>query len=1169
MLKGASQFRLLTLLTVVVSTVPIVTAADTNTDFFENRIRPVLAQHCYNCHSQRAKTLQGGLFVDSLDGLFKGGDSGPAIIKGNADESPLISALRHDTFKMPPKGRLADKVIDDFRKWINTGAKIPASFQTNGSVTTATINWESALKHWAYQPLSEALPPVVTTKGWDTNNIDLYVLQKLEENGLSAPPLADPQTIIRRTFFDLIGLPPTPNELTHYRKLLEQPEGFPTLVDDLLASPHYGERWGRHWLDVARYSDSNGADENKPYPLAWRYRNYVIKQFNLDTPYDTFVHQQIAGDLLKSGSADQYNDHINATTFLALGVKIDAEQDPVKKRSDIIDEQIDTIGRTFLGVTVGCARCHDHKFDPFTTKDYYAMAGVMKSTQLMNISLKSAEQPILIARNQELTIERENLLKQYGERLGKAAQQNVDTYLPHVPTVIQWQNTQLDAELRIRLSETANTPWESVGQLGALNNSGKIQWIEAETFARGNFGVVTEGYGKDIGIISDRNGSGLQTFEHDISMPLAGIYQLDIRYAAATARPGKLYLNGTLIKENAIGEVTGGWNPENQKWHVSGRYQFQAGKNTLRFEVPNVMSHIDQIALAPVLSNPSSTREAEQYDRGNFSKIHQGYGEGIGITATSGSDELTFIEYDLKSFDEGEHLLQFRYAANASRPMKLLLDGELLNKRAFSEITGGWNPEHQKWVTEATVNLTKPLHTLRVEANNVSVHIDKLRFIPLATNSKLPSPEQIARSKNLNSAVLNRWVHTAQQATASYPEVASWLKKGGLSPTALSTTASDDIRKWLMAPARISELNETESDYITKIDAEISHNRERLEELSGVIAMAVREGEVSNMPIHIRGSHLQTGDVVKRRSPRLLTRSEGQPFSDQQSGRLELAEAITRSETPLAARVISNRIWRWHFGKPLVRSTENFGVSGATPSHPELLDYLASYLIKHNWSLKSLHRHITESSTYRIGFELNEIAASKDPDNRWYWRHTPKRLEAEAIRDALLAASGELDRAIGGAPFEGISTLSPSPQALMSNRMTYENSPRRSVYLPIVRTNVYKLLTLFDFPNPAFPTGNRHTTTLPTQAMFLMNSTWVSTISSAMSRRIISAEMEQAGQIQLAYELTYSRSATPEEMEEARNFINQYIQEGEGGKEDAWSAFCQLLFLSNEFIYIN
>ncbi|MDB4863822.1 hypothetical protein OAI33_11070 [Pirellulaceae bacterium] len=188
MLKGASQFRLLTLLTVVVSTVPIVTAADTNTDFFENRIRPVLAQHCYNCHSQRAKTLQGGLFVDSLDGLFKGGDSGPAIIKGNADESPLISALRHDTFKMPPKGRLADKVIDDFRKWINTGAKIPASFQTNGSVTTATINWESALKHWAYQPLSEALPPVVTTKGWDTNNIDLYVLQKLEENGLSAPP---------------------------------------------------------------------------------------------------------------------------------------------------------------------------------------------------------------------------------------------------------------------------------------------------------------------------------------------------------------------------------------------------------------------------------------------------------------------------------------------------------------------------------------------------------------------------------------------------------------------------------------------------------------------------------------------------------------------------------------------------------------------------------------------------------------------------------------------------------------------------------------------------------------------------------------------------------------------------------------------------------------------
>ena len=1169
MLRRALQFGLLTLLALVVSTAPTVTADDADTDFFENRIRPVLAQHCYNCHSQRANTLQGGLFVDSLDGLLKGGDSGPALINGKADESLLISALKHDSFKMPPKGKLADKVIDDFRMWINTGTKIPKAFKTNGAVTAATINWESAFKHWAYQPLSESRPPAVHSKGWVTNNIDLYILEKLEEHKLPVPSLAAPKTIIRRTFFDLIGLPPTPQELIHYQNLLRQTEGFSTLVDDLLASPHYGERWGRHWLDVARYSDSNGADENKPYPLAWRYRNYVIKQFNLDTPYDTFIHQQIAGDLLNSGSADQYNDHINATTFLALGVKIDAEQDPIKKRSDIIDEQIDTIGRAFMGVTIGCARCHDHKFDPFTTQDYYAMAGVMKSTQLTNVSLKSDEQPVLIKRNQELTRQRQDLLQQYGTQLGKTAQQNADSYLPHVPSVVQWQKTQLDAELRIRLSETANTPWEPVGQLETLSNSGQIQWIEAETFARGNFGIVTEGYGEGIGIISDKNGSGLQTFEHDISIPLAGIYQLEIRYAAAAARPGKLFLNGRLVKENAIGEVTGGWNPENQKWHVAGRYEFKAGKNVLRFEVPNVMSHIDQIALAPVLHNLSTEREAEHYDRGNFSKIYQGYGEGIGITATSRSNEPTFIEYDLKSIGKGEHILQFRYAANTSRPMKLLFDGQLLNKEAFSNITGGWNPEHQKWVTEGKVILTKPVHTLRVEANNVSAHLDKLRFIPLATNSELPSPKQIASSRNLDSAVLNRWVQTAQRAAAFYPKIASWLQRGGPTPAALTSKASDNIHEWLLAPAGLSELNEVDADFITKLDTEINHNRQRLEVLKGITAMAVKEGEVTDMPIHIRGSHLQTGNIVKRRSPRLLTRSEGQPFGDEQSGRLELAQAITHSETPLAARVISNRIWRWHFGKPLVRSTENFGISGESPSHPELLDYLASYLIKHNWSLKSLHRHIAESSTYRIGFEFNEVSATKDPDNQWYWRHPPKRLEAEAIRDALLAASGELDRSIGGAPFEGISTLSPSPQALMSNRMTYEHSPRRSVYLPIVRTNVYKLLTLFDFPNPAFPTGNRHTTTLPTQAMFLMNSKWVSRISSAMARRIISAEREQVGQIRLAYELAYSRSATPEEIEEARSFINQYVKEGEGVKEDAWSAFCQLLFLSNEFIYIN
>jgi len=636
----------------------VASADDEQLVFFENRIRPVLAQHCYNCHSLRAKVVQGGLFVDSYDGLIQGGDSGPTIVPGNPEESLLISALMHDSFKMPPKGKLPDKVIADFRLWISAGAQTSESFKTNGRVARSDVDWDVALRHWAYQPLQAAEAPRVNDTRWPTNDIDRFILHRLEQHGLPTPSMASPATLIRRTFYDLIGLPPTPAELKKFKLLLQQPIGFQSMVMELLESAHYGERWGRHWLDVARYSDSNGADENKPYPLAWRYRNYVIDQFNRDTPYNTFIHQQIAGDLLNATTVQQANDHTNATTFLALGVKIDAEQDPVKKRSDIVDEQIDTIGRAFMGVTVGCARCHDHKFDPFTTEDYYAMAGILRSTQLTTVGLKSEQEPKLVGRNKLLQSNREELLADRGQQLGTLAQLDAEKYLPLVPPVIRWQNTQLDSELRIRLSKSADQPWSPVGHLMDLNDGGRIQRIQAETFTRGNFGIVTDGYGEGIGIISDKNGSGLQTFEHDISVPSAGMYQLEIRYAAAAARPGKLFLNDVLVKSTAIGQVTGGWNPENQKWHVTGRYDFKAGNNVLRFEVQNVMSHIDQIAISPVLGDFGLVREAENFDRGDFSRINQGYGEGIGIAATSRTNELAFIEYDLNDLPLGKHILQ-------------------------------------------------------------------------------------------------------------------------------------------------------------------------------------------------------------------------------------------------------------------------------------------------------------------------------------------------------------------------------------------------------------------------------------------------------------------------------------------------------------------------------
>jgi len=1138
--------------------------------FFESRIRPILVERCFKCHSQNSSPPKGKLRLDFPKGWLDGGESGPAVVAGKPTESLLISALKYQDYKMPPGGKLPNAIVKDFTTWIEMGAPTPATYGAKLSASAElTIDWGKALDHWAYRPLSKPSKPVIRTDKWGSNSIDNFILSGLEQNNLAPPDRADNATLIRRLYFDLTGIPPSPQALAKYLVVLKQPQGYRQLVDDLLNSPHYGERWGRHWLDVARYSDSNGADENKPYPLAWRYRNYVIRQFNQDTPYDVFVHQQIAGDLLAPKTTAITNDQINATTFLALGVKIDAEQDPEKKRSDIIDEQIDTIGRAFLGVTIGCARCHDHKFDPFTAEDYYAMAGVLRSTRLTNVNLKSDEQPVLEKQNAKLATQRQKLLAKVGQQIGRIATEDLADYLPHVPTIVKWQNTQFDAELRIRLAASANHPLQPVGELVKLNDGGRIQRIQAETFARGNFGVVTSGYGEGIGIISDKNGSGLQTFEHDLNVPTAGTYQLDIRYAAAAARPGKLFLNGKLVKDNAVGEVTGGWNPEHQKWHVSGRYVFQAGNNVLRFEVQNVMSHIDQIALSPVLENAFLTREAESYDRGDFSRLKDGYGKNIGIAATSRNNQTSFMEFDIATATRGPHLLQFRYAANASRPMTLLLDGKPVNQEAFKQVTGGWHPEHQRWITEATVDLTRPEHTIRLETTRVSVHVDKLRLVPLNIASKLPSPAKVAQDNRLNPAALQRWVVACQEMARRMPEVEHWIKHGGNPPTKLFTLNKEELNKRLSQPAGTHELEANDKSTVTKIDKQINRNKDRLVALEKVIAMAVSEGNINDMPIHIRGSHLQAGNIVRRRAPRLLTDDNPDFFPKDESGRLQLAQTITNSKTPLAARVITNRIWRWHFGKALVGSTENFGTSGEKPTHPELLDYLAGYLLENNWSLKALHRHILESSTYRMGYTFNEQAAAKDPDNRWYWRHTPQRLEAEAIRDTLLSVSGEISLQLEGAPFEGISTLSPSPQALMANRKTYETSKRRSIYLPIVRTNVYKFLTLFDFPNPAFPTGNRHTTTLPTQAMFMLNSDWVQGIAEAMAKRLIRSEATAKKRIILAYTLSFSRQPSEAELKEAEEFITNY-QANKGIEDnDAWSAFCQLLFLSNEFIYIN
>ena len=348
-------------------------------EFFEKRIRPVLVEHCYECHSADAEEIGGSLVLDSASGMMTGGDSGPAIKPGDAEASVLISAIRYESAEMPPEEPLPSNVVRDFEQWINAGAIDPRTNATAPPLDSREIDIEAGRQFWAFRSLQFTKPP---GRQGGRSPIDLYLLAKLDEAGLVANELAPPATRLRRLAFDLTGLPPDQDLLSRW--LADPTPGhWGRIVDSMLASPEYAEHWARHWMDVVRYADSNGSDFNATYHEAWRYRDYLVRSFAADRPFDQLVRQQVAGDLLAAESDQQRLDNVVATTFLMLGPKMLSERDKAKLELDVVDEQIDTVGRAFLGLTLGCARCHDHKFDPVPTEDYYALAGIFKSTQTL------------------------------------------------------------------------------------------------------------------------------------------------------------------------------------------------------------------------------------------------------------------------------------------------------------------------------------------------------------------------------------------------------------------------------------------------------------------------------------------------------------------------------------------------------------------------------------------------------------------------------------------------------------------------------------------------------------------------------------------------------------------------------------------------------------------
>lgn len=1095
---------------------------------FEKKVRPLLAEHCWSCHGQ--ENAESELRLDSLEGLLDGGTRGPAILPGQPEKSLMITAVNHaDRLQMPPKQKLPPAEIAVLANWVRDGAYWPDARPAERSERVREAAPEMLRdedrQFWAFQPVNRPPLPEISDRGWAFGPSDTFIRSRLDQEHLRPVAAADPATMLRRATFDLLGLPPAADDREDFWSD-PQLDRFDRLLDRLLASPRYGERWGRHWLDVARYGDSNGLDENLAFANAFRYRDYVVRSLNRDKPYDQFVLEQIAGDLILDPAAPSSDplDPLIATGFLALGAKMLAEDDPLKMQMDIVDEQVDTLGKAFMGLTLGCARCHDHKYDPLSMSDYYALAGIFKSTKTM-------ENFSVVAKWQERPLGTPDQIAQRSQ-----IQATIDAQQKQVNQQIAALNQELLAHVRARSREyllaAAAQIWQertqrSIGTaLGIAAATGQVapvtdpeagsvpspQVLEAENYQRGNALKHFNGYGEGIGVILS-NGNGGWHAEYDLSVTDAGWYQLEVRYAAAASRPTELSINGKLVRSDALREVTGSWYPDTQKWHVERVVELKSGVNVIRLSRFEPLPHIDKILVArvdPALDVAALFASENPTD----------------------SSPVRADSYELKApfVDQWRQRLE-RAEAEA--------DGPLKEWRAWMVASKG--PEFRPSLASAQA----------------------LAALATQTGQRLAAAEQ-------------QWQQLLKTRASAQAEP----------PNELPDADAESFRKLLyesMPGAPLAIPSNVEEHYAPSTKDALRRNRDELQQLRQSLpilpeTMAVGEGTLEDLPIHLRGNHTSLGkERVPRRFPRILDTEPPAPLTASQSGRLDLARWLTRGDHPLTSRVIVNRIWIGHFGDGLVRSADNFGRLGDRPSHPELLDWLARRLLDRGWSLKSLHRELMQTATYQLSAENHDAAQLADPDNRLQWRHPRRRLEAEAIRDSILAVADGLDLRMEGSLLP-IANRAYVTSTANVNPQIYD-SPRRTIYLPVVRSALYEVLQAFDFAEPSVLNGKRDATTVAPQALFMLNSTLVAQQARAIATQLMRQPMQEEGaRIEWLYQKVLGRPPREGERAAGTQFLQTYASHLERSEPNlssddrwlrVWQAVCRSLIASNEFVYVD
>ena len=956
--------------------------------FYRENVFPILESNCFKCHGG-GDHLKAEFRITSREGLLLGGEFGPAYDEENPGASLLLEMISYkdEDHQMPPKAKLSEEHIATLTKWVTMGAPYDPELEIKGephsrrgfTVTEEDRDW------WAYRPVGREEPPAVEDSAWIVNAIDAFIKSQLEREGLTPNPEASPQTLVRRLYYDLIGLPPTPEEVEAFvaASKSDADRAYSELVEDLLARPQYGEKWARHWLDLVRYAETNGFERDNPKPHIWRYRDYVIDAFNDDKPYDEFVIEQLAGDEIEKPTMES----MIATGYHRLMQWDDEPADRKQHVYDVLADNVQVTSETFLATTLGCARCHDHKADPVSQKDYYSFMAFF----------------------------------------------NGITHYKTEGTLVNWADAEEKAKFERERNRKLNTLTKQRDDLGEelRNVLTNLKVLSADS------------EGEAITFVEDaRSGNGPDWFY-------------------TTKKPTDDWSD--------VGFVNKAW------------FKAKGGFGN---------------------ANPPKSAIATKWDT-----------EEIWMRTTFG---LTSIPDSL--------ILEIHH----DEDVDVFLNGGLIYEAK------GYTTDYEPVVLDG-----KALDLLQTGKNVVAVHCRQSgggQYIDLAlrTNSSSVALEKLVAGKK-----------------------ASRLAKQ------VKELAGRDL---------VSEFNDTLKEIA---------NLRAAEPGTPLNVVTEKGPNPGPMNIHIRGSAHALGDEVSPGLPAVLSSEdsepevvETQPATKTSGRRLALANWIVDPENPLTARVMVNRFWQHHFGRGIVPSTSDFGQLGEEPTHPELLDWLATQFVENGWSTKAMHRLILHSNTYRMSSAPESANLDRDPQNANFWRYPMRRLTAEELRDSVLAVSGDLNLKSHGPwvfpplPKEVVATASRPDKAWPVSK-NEEDHYRRSLYVHVKRSLRHDMLADFDQADTDTTCPVRFATTVPTQALAMMNSRFVNDQAANFADRLRSERTEIREQIAAGLELALQRKATEEELDHLET-LHRNLQEKEGlDPEEAMVRVALVTLNLNEFLYLD